>query len=150
MDLSWLKWPIIAIVIIVPILLLSDPGMNFAFNKLTAEAPGQDANKDKVNEAWLSRFGGIQLKTFRYAGAEKFFREAINRHPSGEHALYNEYRIAKCLEKQEKYTEAFNILVRLMNQNAHEHDERVPNADILRLRAEKLAETHEIAEVGTF
>jgi len=56
--------------------------------------------------------------------------------------------LAKCAEKQGRYDECVGILVDLRDMDANSYDNRVPNADVLQSRIDKLAETHELGEVG--
>jgi hypothetical protein len=43
-----------------------------------------------------------------------------------------------------KYKMASDILLLLIDNNASQIDNRVPNNDVLKLRREKLVETHEL------
>ena len=144
MDLSGLKWPIILAVVIGGIWLLSSGGTNFMIKNFTKAQPGADPARDKTDEAGLSRIGGFLMKTFRYEKAFEVFDTAATRYPNGANVLYNRYRMAKCAEKMEKYNLSVNILESLMAMDAHSIDDRVPPRDILRPRAEKLIEVHEL------
>lgn len=147
MDLSKLKWPIIIGVIILIGILISEPGLNYAFNKLCEYSPGTDPEQDKKNEANLSSLGGFMLKTFRYGKAQSVFQEAINRYPEGTWVLYNQYRLAKCAEKLNDPAEAVRLLRELEQMDAHAVDPRIPEAANLKLRADKLMEMHGLGEV---
>ncbi|MCC6699291.1 MAG: hypothetical protein IT365_26940 [Candidatus Hydrogenedentes bacterium] len=150
MDLSGLKWPLIILVVVVAVWLVSEGGVNFMFSKFTATPVDQQDEQTRVAyEAGLSRLGGFLIKTFRYEKAEEVFSAALDRYPEGKNALFNEYRYAKCIEKQGDYKGCVAILIRLRDMQAHVYDERVPDTDVLNLRLNKLAETHNIGEIGT-
>ena len=149
MDLSRFKWPVIIIVLVgIFVLLFTDPGIRFIRGKLTAGTPGQDAKQDEFNEAGLSMLSGFLIKTFRYSSAEITLKDAMERYPEGKNFLYNKYRLAKCVEKQGRYEECIELLAALRDQDAHQTDDRIPEVDVLNLRIDKLAETHELGEVG--
>ena len=147
MDLGQLKWPLIAVIVILGAWLISDPGVNYMYNRFTREAPGVDAERDKANEAGLSRLGGFLLKTFRYERAQDVFQRSLQLFPEGENALYNHYRLAKCAEKLNNPQEAIRILRELRDIDAHSMDERVPDGDTLKLRADKLMEMYDLGEI---
>lgn len=144
MDLSFLKWPAIIAVVVGLGWLGSSGGVNYMYNKFTAHTPGQNAQQDEVDEAGLSRLGGYCLKLFKYEKAMMIFETAIERYPEGKTVLYNKYRMVKCAEKLERYQTAVDIMYELMDLNASAIDDRVPDNDNLRLRAEKLIEMHEL------
>ncbi len=144
MDLSFLKWPIIIGVVVLVGWLGSSGGVNYMFNKFTADTPGVSAERDTVNEAGLSRLGGYCLKLFKYEKAMLAFQTAIERFPNGANRWYNEYRMVKCAEKMEDYAGAVRILKGLMANSASQYDDRVPANEVLNLRAEKLIETHNL------
>ncbi|MBX7258758.1 MAG: tetratricopeptide repeat protein [Candidatus Hydrogenedentes bacterium] len=149
MDLSRFKWPIIIIVVAAAIWLVTDPGVNYMYNKFTKGEVGADPKQDELNEAGLSRLAGFLMQTFRYQRAGEVFNECLRRFPQGKNALYNYYRLAKCVEKQGQYAECVKILQDLRDQEAHNTDDRVPTRDVLQLRIDKLVETHELGEIGT-
>lgn len=144
MDLSRLKWPIIILVVVGAGWLTSSGGVNYMYNNFTKAEPGAEPARDKSDEAGLSRLGGFVLMTFRYEKAEEIFSTAITRYPGGANLWYNQYRLAKCKEKLEKYAEAVELLEGLIAADASSSDPRVPGADILRPRTDKLIEVHEI------
>lgn len=152
MDLSRLKWPLIIIIVVGLGWLMTEGGVNFMRNKFTAPITSTNADeiakKEEFNEAGLSRLGGFLLKTFRYQKAEEVFLDAVTLYPNGKNFYYNWYRIAKCAEKRGGYAEARNILEDLMAEDAHSVDKNVPPFDALRLRADKLIETHELGQLG--
>jgi len=144
MDLSFLKWPIIIGVIVGVGWLMSSGGVNYMSNKFTAGTPGKDAKKDEIDELGLSRLGGYCLALFNYDKAMSIFQTALERYPNGKNALFIKYRMARCAEKLKDYQQAVNLLKELMVVDAHATDDRVPNNDNLRLRAEKLTEMYEL------
>jgi len=149
MDLSGLKWPLIIVVVVAVGWLVSEGGINFMYKRFTkTPVEEQDDATQVAFEAGLSRLGGFLLKTFRYARAEDVLLEAVTRYPDGENALYNEYRLAKCYEKQDRYRECVEVLQDLRDMDAHSMDKRVPEADVLQLRIDKLAEVFELGEPG--
>lgn len=149
MDLSGLKWPLIIALVVGLLFLFSESGVNFMFNKFTATPVGQqDAERQVACEAGLSRLGGYLLLTLRYPKAEEVLTTAMQRYPEGKNALYNEYRIAKCAEKQGRYEDCLKILIRLRDMGAHQYDSRIPMHDLLQARIDRLAETHQLGEAG--
>lgn len=150
MDLSRFKWPLIIAVVAGAIWLITDPGVKFMVKQFTKDQPGVDPKRDELNEAGLTRVALFLMQTFRYASAEKVINEAITRFPQGKNFLVNRYRLAKCVEKQGRYDECIAILQQLRDMDAHQYDDRIPERDVLNLRIDKLAEVHEIGEVGQF
>jgi hypothetical protein len=153
MDLSFLKWPVILLIVLGGAWLITDGGVNYMINQFKQGTPGEDAAKDRVNEAGLSRVAGFLLLTFRYEKADEVLTYLTTTYlpaNGAEHYWHNLYRLAKCKEKGGDYRTAVNILRELAYRDAHSQDERVPGFDVLRLRAEKLMETHELGETGQF
>lgn len=144
MDLSWVKWPVLVVVVGSIGFLLSPPGINFMYERAISEPPGTDAAQDAANEATLTRLGGLSLATFQYGRAAEIYRTAIKRYPNGENSWYNWYQLARCYEKLEKYGDAVDILVMLRDENADGHDERVPSPAQLNAQIQKLVEVHEL------
>jgi len=144
MDLSFLKWPIIIGVVVLIGWLGSSGGVNYMYNKFTASTPGQDAERDKVDETGLSRLGGYCLPILKYEKAMQIFETACQRYPQGEDYWFNRYRMVKCCEKLKNYGRAVRILKDLMANNVGEFDTRVPTNDVLNLRAEKHIELYEL------
>ncbi|GMU92255.1 MAG: hypothetical protein AMXMBFR4_13130 [Candidatus Hydrogenedentota bacterium] len=148
MDLSRLKWPLIIAIVVGGGWLVTDGGVRYMHGKFTEGEVGVDPKRDEMNEAGLTRLAGFLIKTFRYASAEKVILDALNRYPQGKNALFNEYRLAKCVEKQGDYAQCVAILQRLRDIDAHSYDDRIPERNVLQLRIDKLGETHELGEVG--
>lgn len=145
MDLSGLKWPVIILVIVAVGWLCTSGGVNFMVNNFTKATPGEDEKRDKTDEAGLTRVAGFLMKTFRYEWALDVMEQAMDRYgEDGANYWYNKYRTAKCYEKIEDYQRSHTILQELIAANAHDLDERVPENDNIKLRAEKLKETHEL------
>ncbi len=149
MDLSWAKFPIIIIVIFGIGWLLSAGGVSFMHKKFAVEA-GEDENQNKINEAGLSGVAGYLLITFRYEKGGKVLEDAIRLYPDGKNALYNQYRLARAYEKQTEYEKAIFLLATLvaLDPDAHTYDDRIAPDDAIKLRVDKLRETHELGQVG--
>ncbi len=145
MDLSGLKWPLIILVIIGIGWLASSGGVNYMIKNFTKATPGQDIQRDKADEAGLSRIAGYLITLLRWERAKNVIELTINRYgDSGANYWYNLYRLARCYEKLERYQEAYNILRDLAQINAHQYDNRVPEYDNLNLRSQKLKELYEL------
>lgn len=144
MDLSWLKWLVIVVVVFLVGWLVTAGGVNFMYNRATTGTTGVDAAKDKSNEAILTRYGGFLLSTFRYEGAKKFYDTAMRRYPAGDNRYWNRYQLARCHEKLDEMEESVNLLLYLYDENANQYDSRVPNQDTLKLRIQKLIEVNQL------
>ncbi len=145
MDLSGLKWPLIILIVALVVWLGSSGGVNYMVNNFTKSTPGADPQRDKVDEAGLTRVAGYLMFLLRWERAKDVLETVINRYGnSGANYWYNMYRLAKCYEKLGRYQEAYNILRDLAQINAHQYDERVPEFDNLNLRANKLKEVHDL------
>ncbi len=144
MDLSKLKWLVIILVVFVGGWLVTAGGVNYMFKRATSGTPGMDANKDKVNEATLTRYGGFLLSTFRYEQSKKFYNEAVQRFPAGANRYWNRYQLARVHEKLDEEEESVVLLLGLWEDDANQYDHRVPNQDTLKLRIQKLIEVNQI------
>lgn len=145
MDLSWLKWPLIILLIVGIVFLATSPGINYMVGRFTRAVPGQDSGKDARDEAGLSRIGGYLLYLWRYQRAYEVMKTAVDRYgESGANYWHNKYRMAKCLEKMGRMQESVRLLEELMAANAHENDKRVAENENLRLRITRLKEVHEL------
>lgn len=144
MDLSGLKWPAVIAGVVVLGWLLSSGGVTYMEKKFTANAPGRNAEMDAVNEAGLSRLGGYCLMLFKYERARDIYHTAITMFPEGKNIWWNQYQMARCVEKLDDYQGCVDLLRELIAVEAHSIDARVPNNDALRLRVEKLVEMHEL------
>ena len=148
MDLSRLKWPLIIIVVVGVGWLLTDGGVRYLRAKFTEGEVGVDPKQDEFNEAGLTNLAGFLIKTFRYAPAEQVLLDAMERYPEGKNFLYNKYRLAKCVEKQGRFENASNTWRRSATWTRTSTTIACPKIDVLNLRIDKLAETHELGEVG--
>jgi len=144
MDLSFLKWPVVILVVAGLIWLGSSAGVNFMYNKFTASEPGLDPKVDARSEAGLSRLGAFLIATFRYGWAQDVLQETITRYPDGENYWFNLYRIGRCKQKLGDYKGAVQIYEQLISNNAWEMNSDIPGYAKLRLRADKLIETHQL------
>ena len=144
MDLSFLKWPVIGIVVVGGCWLLSSGGVNFMYKQFTAEVPGMSQTKDEANEAGLSKLAGYSMAIFQYERAQHIYNEALNRFPNGKNHWWNIYQLARCEEKLEHYQASVDLLRKLIAGDAVTHDDRVSNNDALRLRIEKLVEMYDL------
>ena len=144
MDLSKLKWVLIAAVVIGGGWLVTEGGINWVYKNATEDTAGADPEKDKIDESTLSRYGGFLLTTFRYEKAKEFYQTAIDRYPDGDNLWWNYYQMARCEEKLYNYQRAADILHMLWTEDADQYDERVPNQATLRLRLDKLVEVHDL------
>ncbi len=144
MDLSWLKWLAIVLVVFGLGWLVTAGGVNYMYKSATSGTVGVDAGKDKINEAKLSKYGGFLMATFRYEGAEKFYDTAIRRFPAGANYYWNRYQLARALEKQDEIQQAVEHLLYLYDNDGNSHDSRVPNQDTLKLRIQKLIEVNQL------
>jgi tetratricopeptide (TPR) repeat protein len=144
MDLSKVKWVVIVAVVALVGWLGTEGGINWMYNRATSGTPGADAEKDKSDEATLTRYGGFLLSTFRYEKASKFYDEAIRRFPAGENRYWNRFRLARCYEKLDRIEEAVALLLFLWQEDADQYDERIPDRDTLKLRIQKLIEVNSL------
>lgn len=142
MDLSFLKWPVIILVVGAIAFAFSTPGLNMMYERAVNAPAGEDDAEDRSNEAMISRIAGIYLATFRYKSAAESYKQAVDKYPDGENAWYNYYQLARCHEKMENWEEAVDILVMLRDKDADQYDERVPGVAELNGRIQKLVEVH--------
>lgn len=149
MDLSKLKWIFIVAVVLGVGWLATDGGINWAYNSATSITPGQDESADKAAEAKLTRYGGFLLATFRYEKARKFYDEAIRRYPGGKNTYWNRYQLARCEDKLGNFQSEADLLYSLYEIDAIQYDSRIPNANELQLRIQKLVEVHELPDPFT-
>ncbi len=141
MDLSGLKWPIIIVVVVGIGFLATSPGINYMVNNFTKATPGEDLDRDKIDEAGLSRVAGYLMYLWRYENAASVMQLSIDRYgPSGANYWHNKYRMARCMDRLKRYRASYNILQELIEANASQYDSRVADNDTLRLRAAKLKE----------
>jgi len=147
MDLSGLKWPIIIVVVVAVGWLFTSGGVNWMISQSTKATPGVDAEKDKFDEAMLSRVGGYVMMMWNYQKAAECFEQARQRYgESGANYWYNTYRLVRCYERLGQYQTAVEVLDYLLANGANQYDKRVPENDNLALTKNKLNETHELGE----
>ncbi|MDX9972054.1 MAG: tetratricopeptide repeat protein [FCB group bacterium] len=144
MDLSWLKWPSIVLVVFLVFWLLSSGGVEFMHSKFTAATIGMDPAVDKRNEAGLTSLGNYLMKTLRYSKAEKIIQETVDNYPSGENVLLNQYRLVRLYEKREAYEDAAELLQYLIDIDAPSLNKHIPVVEVLEARLQKLIEVHEL------
>jgi tetratricopeptide (TPR) repeat protein len=145
MDLSWLKWPSIVLVVALVFWLLSSGGVNFMYNKFTSTPPGENAEVDKRNEAGLTKLGNYLMKTLRYSRAEEVIQRAVDDYgPEADHYWLNVYRLVRLAEKREDYEHAVELLEYLIDQDAPSRESSIPQIENLEARVEKLIEVHEL------
>jgi hypothetical protein len=144
MDLSGLKWPLIIVVVVAIGWLGSSGGINWMISQSTDAVPGADATQDARDEQRLTSVAGYLLTLWRYEKAAEVMLLSIDRYgEAGKNYWYNYYRMAKCYEKMGRPGEAVNTLMEVMRQRPQITDDRVPGWDNLKLRATKIAETHQ-------
>jgi hypothetical protein len=80
MDLSGLKWPVIILIIIGIGWLASSGGVNYMIKNFTKSVPGQDIQRDKTDEAGLSRIAGYLITLLRWERAKNVIELTINRY----------------------------------------------------------------------
>lgn len=144
MDLSKLKWVLIAAVVIGGGWLVTEGGINWVYKNATEDTPGADPEKDKIDESTLSRYGGFLLTTFRYEKAKEFYQTAIDRYPDGDNLWWNYYQMARCEEKLYNYQRAADILHMLWLEDAHQYDKRVDVQSTLKQRLDLLIELNDL------
>lgn len=162
MDLSGLKWPIIIVVVALMGWLVSSGGQTWMENRLLDYKVSENEDLNKANEQALSNLGGFFIKTMQYERGIRVLMNSIERY--GEDGKNYYFNINRCSrtheaigdstanrEKQiEHYTKALQMLKFLIENNAHAIDERVPETDVLRLRATDIAENNQLGEIGQF
>ncbi|HOV59988.1 MAG TPA: hypothetical protein PK349_02865 [Candidatus Hydrogenedentes bacterium] len=145
MDLSGLKWPAIILVLVGIFWLGTSGGVNYMVSKYTSHVPGQDARQDAIDEAGLTRVGYYLLSTLQFSKAAYVIQLALDRYgQNGANYWINVYRLATCMDRLERYQESYDLLQILIGADAQQYDERIPNVDVLRARAAKLKEVHEL------
>ncbi|NLF57065.1 MAG: hypothetical protein GX580_05460 [Candidatus Hydrogenedens sp.] len=141
MDLGKLKWPLIIAAVVLVFWLASNGGVNYMVSKFTTAVPGQDQERDRLDEAGLSRFGGYLMYTFQFDKAASVLELAVDRYgPLGANYWYNLYRLSKCYDRLKRYRESYDILTMLVDNDASQFDKRVPDSQIMRVTATRLQE----------
>jgi tetratricopeptide (TPR) repeat protein len=144
MDLSGLKWPLIIVVIVAIVWLGTSGGVNWMISRATAAQPGVDAAQDERDEASLTRIGDYLFMLWRWEKALGVYETCIDRYgENGRNYWYTLYQVANCHDRMQNYQITYDILQELIAIDAYNKDERVPNSDNLRLRADKLKEMYD-------
>jgi len=144
MNLSGLKWPVIIGVVVLIGWLMTSSGVNYMFNKFTASTPGADAAADDRSESGLSWLGKYSMTLFKYEKAAFIFETAVTRYPEGKNRWYNQYHMARCMEKLGQYDRAVALLRECAAVDAHAKDNRVARSQAITSRVEKLIEVHQL------
>ena len=159
MDLSFLKWPLIIVVVGFVLWLFTAGGTSWMEGKLLGYTPGESTEADVRNESQLSSLAGYYSKTLRYQKAVEVFNKTMERYPEGKNYYYNLYRVSRLEEAMgdatgervamlEHYQTALDILRFLIENDIHATDERVPEVEVLRHRWEDIAEVSGLGTVG--
>ena len=145
MDLSGLKWPLIIVVLVAVGWLASSGGVSWMQNNFTKATPGTDLERDKIDEAGLSRLATYVLYLWKYEKAKEILTLSVDRYgEAGANYWFNVYRISTCNERLGNYQEAVDDLQYLMDNEASTKDDRVPERDNLSLKAEKIKSVNEL------
>ncbi len=136
MDLSGLKWPAIIIAVVAVLWLGSSGGVNYMVNDFTKATPGQNAVRDKNDEANLTEVAGYLIFMMNYGKAAEVMNLSVQRYgTNGANYYYNQYRLANCLEKTGRAQESGTIIKGLADINAKQYDDRIPSQETLNARA---------------
>ena len=145
MDLSGLKWPLIIVIVVAVGWLASSGGVSWMQTNFTKASPGTDLERDKIDEAGLSRLATYVLYLWKYEKAKEILNLSVERYgEGGANYWFNVYRISTCNERLGNYQEAVDDLQYLMDNDANAKDPRVPELDNLALKAAKIREVHEL------
>ena len=145
MDLSGFKWPAIIFAVVAVLWLVSSGGADYMVGSFTKATVGQDAARDKSDEAGLTSVGGYLMWTLRYEKAAEVLGKVTERYGTkGANYYYNQLRLAKCWEKLGKMQKAYNIIRDLAEVNAKQYDDRLPSQAELGGRAAKLKEVNNL------
>ena len=142
MDMTFLKWPIIILVVVGGGWLLTEGGVNYMYDKFTTESVGEDADRDAFNESGLNRLGWYSMMMYRYEKAVTMYETSIERYPDGANIWMAYYNLARAYQKLDRYQEAVDILGMLRYEDADQYDERVPDINTLTLRIDTLVEVN--------
>lgn len=145
MDLSGLKWPLIIGVVVLVGWLMTSGGINYMISNFTKAQVGADPERDKIDEAGLSRISSYLITLFRYEKCAAVLNLSIDRYGATAPNYWNNLsRLSTCYEKMRNYRKAVEIIDFLIANEAHDKDPRVPNRDALSLRVAKLKEVHQL------
>lgn len=139
MDLSKVILSIVVFVFFVGSLLLTNAGMNQAYENSTKILVGNDPDQDVIDEAVLSKYGGINFSMFRYEKAKKFYTASVKRYgENGRNYWWNLEQLAACEEKLGNDEAAVVLLHQLWMADGEKHDSRVSDRKELERRATEL------------
>jgi hypothetical protein len=145
MDLSKIVWVIVILAVGGGIWSLTDGGQDKVFEEATKRLVGNDPDQDVIDEAALSKYGDLNLSTFRYEKAKKFYTAAVERYGSnGKNYWWNWQQLAKCEEKLDNTKVAVDILYMLWLQDGDAHDQRVSSREQLKTRIKNLVELNDL------
>ena len=145
MDMSKIVWLVVIVAIVGGGWLLTGSGMDKMYENATSSMPGNDPEKDKVDEATLSKYAQYNLTLFRYEKAKQFYTAALERYgTNGANYWWNVYQLARVEEKLENYPDTIELLYLLWVNDGDQFDERVPNRDTLQRRITTLCEVNDI------
>lgn len=144
MDMSFLKWPIIILVVVGGGWLATEGGVNYMYDKFTEGSVGEDAERDAFNEAGLNRLGWYSMMTYRYENATDMYLTSIERYPDGANVWMAYYNLARAYQKMDRFQESVDILGMLRNMDADQYDERVPDVQTLTYRIDTLVEVNQL------
>jgi tetratricopeptide (TPR) repeat protein len=145
MDLSGLKWPLIIAAVVGIGWLASSGGVSWMQSNFTKHEVGADPERDKLDEAGLSRLATYVLYLWKYEKAKELMELAIDRYgDQGANYWFNVYRLSTCNERLGNYEKAVEDIDYLIQNNAETMDDRVPTNDNLALKAAKIREVNEL------
>ena len=144
MDMTFLKWPIIIVIVAGIGWLLTEGGVNYMYDKFTEGSVGEDAERDAFNESGIYKLGWYSMMTYRYERAAQIYEMSVDRYPDGKNYWMSQYHLARAYERVERYQEAVDILAMLRYEDADQYDERVPDIPTLSLRIDKLVEVNQL------
>ncbi len=147
MDLSKIFWCVVIGVILLAGWLMTTSGMEKIYQNATKNLVGNDPDQDIIDEATLSKYGGLQQSMFRYENAKLFYTTSIDRYGmDGQNYWANLHQVARCELKLENDLEALKIFYDLWLDNAHLEDKRVPSRNVLKSRIQQLIELNDLQE----
>ena len=145
MDLSKVKWIVLIAVIVGIVYFMTGPGVNSAYNNATKATVGENPDRDAIDEATLSKYGGYLTLMLRHERSEEFYTTAIDRYgQDGKNFSLNTYKRARCYQKLNKYKESADDLFFLWTEDGDSHDERVPDNYNIQSQLAKLIELFDL------
>ena len=144
MDMTFLKWPLIILIVGGGGWLLNEGGVNYMYDKFSTGSIGEDVERDAFNEAGLNRLGWYSMMTFRYEKAATMYETSVELYPNGANVWMAYYNLARAYQKMARFQEAVNILGMLRYEDADQYDERVPDVQTLTYRIDTLVEVNQL------